>query len=101
MNTHEFHAKATLTLENSFGVVAVNRNAKIEVTIGFHDEESGWFEFYDENDDDGAWHAEGSLQFDGKVLEGYDGVFELPPFILDKLEELGYDVSDHRWTDEA
>ena len=45
-----------------------------------HDEESGGEDFY----------AEGVLEFDGKRLTGYDGVFELPDEIVNKIVELGY-----------
>ena len=34
------------------------------------------------------------LWFDGNTLTDYDGVFELPKQLLDKLTELGYDVED-------
>jgi hypothetical protein len=34
------------------------------------------------------------LWFNGNTLTDYDGVFELPKQLLDKLTELGYDVED-------
>jgi hypothetical protein len=32
--------------------------------------------------------------FDGNRLVDYDGVFELPKFITDKLQEVGFNVDD-------
>jgi len=61
---------------------------------------SGCFEFYDVESGGEYTHAEGGLWFeedkDGLVLSDYDGVYELPMFILEKLsDEFGVNVEDH------
>ena len=60
----------------------------------------GCFEFYDVESGGEYTHAEGGLWFeedkDGLVLSDYDGVYELPMFILEKLsDEFGVNVEDH------
>lgn len=71
---------------------------KLEFTIGFHDEtkQTGWFEYSDIKTGGDNIYAEGGLWFDGHELVDYDGVYELPVEILDKLESLSYDVSEMR-----
>tara|TARA_R110000803_G_scaffold172017_3_gene234922 strand:- start:35 stop:265 length:231 start_codon:yes stop_codon:yes gene_type:complete len=72
-------------------VVNSEDSVELDVTVGLNDNgESGWFEFYDEVSGGEDWYAEGGLEFDGKELVGYDGVFELSDFIINKLIELGY-----------
>ena len=56
----------------------------------------GWFEMYDEETGGEDLYAEGCLIFNDKELVDYDGVFELPDEILDKLEEHGYEVDEIR-----
>jgi hypothetical protein len=34
------------------------------------------------------------LELDGMSVVGYDGVFALPVCILNKLQEMGYDISE-------
>lgn len=81
-----------LVRENSFGIVDKKEPSEVEFTIGIHiDGMRGYFEM-DGGDDD--WYAEGSLDFDGKNVIGYDGVFELPMEIEYELEALGYDLSE-------
>lgn len=63
----------------------------IDVTIGI-DGERGWFEFADMNTGGYVCHYEGSLTFDKMSLQDYDGVFELPSFINEKLIQLGYNI---------
>jgi hypothetical protein len=70
--------------------------SKVEVTIGINDDDYGWFEFLDIKSGGNGWHAEGGLWFEGTTLVDYDGVFELPEFILDKLESWGYNVDEIR-----
>ena len=48
---------------------------------------------YDEETGGNEWYAEGGLWFDNKELTDYDGVFELPQPVINKLKELGYDTS--------
>ncbi len=57
----------------------------------------GWFEFYDIETGGEDYYAEGQLEIEDSVLVGYDGVFELPDFMLDILEqEMDIDVSEIR-----
>ena len=89
-----FEVTSDLTLENSFTVLDSQNKVELEVTIGIKSEDYGWFEFYDKKTGGNRWHAEGGLWFEDKVLTDYDGVFDLPDFIIDKLKELGYDCSE-------
>ena len=72
-------------------------NDKLEFTIGFHDEmkQTGWFEYADIKTGGNNIYEEGGLWFDGLKLVDYDGVYELRFEILDKLKEMGFDVSEH------
>lgn len=83
-----------LTLDNSFGTLATSKNVGLEVTVGIKSDDYGWFEFYDVKSDGDAWYAEGGLVFDGLKVIDYDGVFRLPDFVINKLKEWGYDVSE-------
>lgn len=93
---YNFTAVQSLSLENSFGTIATEKRVELECSLGINSEDYGWFEFYDIKTGGEDWYAEGGLNFEDKVLVDYDGVFALPPFILDKLAELGYNVDDHR-----
>jgi hypothetical protein len=79
-----FKAYESLSLENSFVTIKEQKDIELNVTIGIHDDESGWFELY----------AEGGLELDGLSVTGYDGVFALPVCIINKLQEMGYDTSE-------
>jgi hypothetical protein len=93
---HEFTAVKSLTLENSFGVLNKQKDVELIVTVGIKDENCGWFEFYDKESEGNDWYAEGGLIFENKELIDYDGVFSLPEFILDKLDEIGYNTKEMR-----
>lgn len=93
---YNFTAVQSLSLENSFGTIATEKHVELECSLGINSEDYGWFEFYDIKTGGEDWYAEGGLTFENKVLVDYDGVFALPPFILDKLAELGYNVDYHR-----
>lgn len=61
---------------------------------------SGCFEFYDLESGGEYTYAEGGLWFEedrnGLTLVDYDGVYELPMFILKKLsDEFGVNVEEH------
>ena len=94
MTQHEFQTEVFLSASNSFGQTRKPRKVELDVTVGIKDNGDGWFELYDIETGGDDWYAEGGLWFDGKTLTDYDGIFELPKFIVDKLNELGYDVSD-------
>jgi hypothetical protein len=87
-----FNTKANLFSQNSFGILHQQENVELEITIGFNNENYGWFELFDIETSGGNWYAEGGLWFDGKTLTDYDGVFSLPFEIVEKLEELGYNA---------
>ena len=60
----------------------------------------GFFEYYDIESGGEDLHAEGGLWFDedqgNLTLRDYDGVYELPMFILEKLsDEFGVNVEEH------
>ena len=83
-----------LVLENSFGEVCSQKNVTLEINIGWFDDDRGFFEIYDIDTGGQNWYAEGYLILDNNVLIDYDGVFELLPAIIDKLKEMGIDVTD-------
>ncbi len=93
---HTFTTIQSMISENSFGIVAEQDNVTLHVSVGINSDTYGWFEFYDQETGGGDWYAEGSLNFENKELVGYDGVFSLASFVIDKLEELGYNVADMR-----
>ena len=88
-----FEAIKGLSLETSYGRIRSEKDVVIEITIGYDAErEYGYFEFYDVKTGGDKWYAEGGLWFDNEELTDYDGVFELPPFVWEKLEEKGFNV---------
>ena len=68
------------------------RGTLLEVNVGIKNDERGWFEFYDEETGGEVVYAEGGLWFRGKYLVDYDGVGDLPDYIMEKLEEMGYSM---------
>ena len=89
-----FKAYESLSLENSFVTIKEQQNIELNVTIGIHDAESGWFELYDAESGGEDWYAEGGLELDGLSVTGYDGVFALPVCIINKLQEMGFDTTE-------
>ena len=88
MDVVKFKAFEDLVLENSFGILD-SATVEIDVEIGFPDGDGdGWYEFY--NDDDDYWYAEGYLRFEDGELVDYDGCYNLPLCIQDKIIEKGY-----------
>jgi hypothetical protein len=94
--TFEFQVKRNMISQNSFGIVDSCNDVVLNVSIGINSPTYGWFEFYDIESGGSEWYAEGSLNFENRELIGYDGVYCLSDFIVDKLEELGYNVADMR-----
>jgi hypothetical protein len=72
--------------------VTTKRGTLLEVTVGIKDVSRGWFELYDEKTGGEVVYAEGGLWFREKYLVDYDGVGELPDYIMEKLEEMGYSM---------
>lgn len=93
---YEFKAIQSLSLENSFGTIKQEDDIVLNVTIGINHSEYGWFEVYDDKTSGEEWYAEGGLWFKDKELVEYDGVFALPTCVLDKLEEIGINVTNMR-----
>jgi len=65
----------------------------VEICIDPNHTYGGWYETYDE-ETGGDYHAEGVLEVtwdaQGQAsLDGYDGCFELPDYIVNKLVENG------------
>jgi hypothetical protein len=89
-----FEVKQALQLENSFGVLKHEDQVTLEVTVGIKSDDYGWFELYDIESGGEEWYAEGGLWIENKVITQYDGVFSLPPAIINKLKEWGYDTSE-------
>jgi hypothetical protein len=94
MKKETFQTVQSLQLENSYSVVKSEANVILEVTVGINSEDYGWFEIYDIESGGEEWYAEGSLQFDGLELTGYDGVFSLSIPVAEKLREWGYQVDE-------
>lgn len=83
--------------ENSFGPVGERATVELQVTVEVNDEKNyGSFEFYDIESAGNRFYAEGGLWFEDRTLVDYDGMFCISDFILDSLEENGYDVASMR-----
>ena len=64
----------------------------LEVTVGINSDGRGWFESYDLESGGVDYYVEGGLWFDGMELTDYDGVYDLPTAVKDRLIEWGYQV---------
>lgn len=89
----EFNETLSVSLDTSFGTIKRENDVNLHITVGINSDTYGWFEVYDEETGGNEWYAEGGLWFDNKELTDYDGVFELPQPVINKLKELGYDTS--------
>jgi hypothetical protein len=73
-----------------------SKGTELEVTVGIKHEGYGWFEVYDTKTGGEYIYCEGGLWFDTNegvtYLTDYDGIFELPEYIMDKLVEWGYSM---------
>ena len=85
--------KVDLQLETSYGIIDSERGVEVEFSIEL-DEDYGSFEICDIESGGEDWYAEGGLWFEDNTLIDYDGVGELPTEIINKLKELGIDVSE-------
>lgn len=91
----EWVGEADLSLDNSFGTIASQKNVAIQFTLGIHEgHETGWFEFYDVETGGEDWYAEGGLWFDEGGVWDYDGVYSLPTEIIMKLKSMGFNTDD-------
>ena len=89
-----FQATTSLRLSNSFGTLKKENDVLLECTLGIKDANYGWFEIYDEETGGESWYAEGGLDFNGMDVVGYDGCFDIPKPIADKLVEIGYSLDE-------
>jgi len=90
--------KVRFQVDSFFPVTRID--VEIETWRDSKGEVSGCFEFYDLRTNGEDIYAEGGLWFQedqgGLILSDYDGVFEIPMFILEKLsDEFGVNVEDH------
>jgi hypothetical protein len=92
----EFETTQDLKLENSFSVIHSQDKVLLDVEINIEQttdgEYYGNFEMYDIETGGEDWYAEGVLEFEGESLTGYDGVFNLPYFIVERIEEQGFKI---------
>ncbi|MHA1988509.1 MAG: hypothetical protein ACW98D_17905 [Promethearchaeota archaeon] len=91
---HEFEATVGLSLSNSFATLKTENNVKLQCTLGIKDQFNGWFEIYDIETGGESWYAEGCIEFHRQYVVGYDGCFDLPSPIKEKLVELGYSLEE-------
>lgn len=89
-----FQAVESLQLENSYSVLKHEHDVILEVTVGIKSEDYGWFEIYDSKSGGEEWYAEGGLWIQDKTITDYDGVFSLPPAVIQKLKEWGYNTDE-------
>ena len=89
----KFEAVENLQMETSSSVTKAANGIKLDVEINI-DGDEGNFELYDIETGGEEWYAEGCLELEGKSVVGYDGVFDLPNVIKDKLKENGYNLDE-------
>ncbi|MHA2201920.1 MAG: hypothetical protein ACXABN_18805 [Candidatus Thorarchaeota archaeon] len=94
MKKETFNAVSSLNLQTSYGIVRKEKDVQLEVTVGIKEDGSGWYEIYDVKTSGERWYASGELNFRGKKLVDYDGMFSLSHLVINKLEEWGYDTSE-------
>ena len=97
MKTKEINTKfefmSPIGRETVYSNEELSKQTKSELEITIDTDGTGFVTWYVEE----LEIEEGiGLWFDGDTLTDYDGVFELPIQLLDKLTELGYDVEDMR-----
>ena len=90
----DFKVTTDMRMETSHGSYGHQKAVELDVTIGFKDDTYGWFEICDVETGGDNWYAEGGIWMYNGVVTDYDGVFELPDFIVNKLNELGIDTSE-------
>lgn len=90
-----FTVTQALSLENSWGVLKADDSIELEMTVCVKERgDYGWFEFYDLETGGDEWYGEGGLWIKGNAVVEYDGVFSVPPAIISKLEEWGYNCEE-------
>jgi hypothetical protein len=93
--SEDFQVTAYVTKSTSYGIIDKQDGVELDVTLEMDfDEQYGWFEISDVETGGDDWYASGGIWVKGNKVVDYDGVFSLSDFIIDKLKEWGYDVSD-------
>ena len=93
--SEDFQVTAYVTKSTSYGIIDKQDGVELDVTLEMDfDEQYGWFEISDVETGGYGWYASGGIWVKGNKVVDYDGVFSLSDFIIDKLKEWGYDVSD-------
>jgi len=69
-----------------------NAEMKVQVTVGI-DDQTGWFEIYDDETRGKEWYVTGVLTFDSKELVDYQGAFGVPECVCDCLRTHGFNTS--------
>lgn len=78
-------------------ILKENQVTELEVIIGINgDDENGygWVELYDTETGGKDFWLDVMIEVEDKKILGYERVFTFLPAIVDKLKELGYDVSE-------
>ena len=90
----EFKKVMHVGYETSMSPIVEREKKTMQYSVGWDKEEgTGWFEMYDEESGGEDYYAEGSLSFNGKELDDYDGVFELDENVVKCLKDWGADTS--------
>ena len=91
----KFQIERNMGKMNSFGPVGERKTVMLQVSVKVNEETNyGCYELYDIESAGEQFYAEGGLWFKEKDLVDYDGIFALPDFIVEKLRDNGYTVSD-------
>ena len=85
----DFKVKEYVCTEGSWGnTPSESRTMEYHVEWNKEDE-SGWYEIYDEESGGEDYHGEGCLEFDGNELCGYDGPMSLSDEVIKCIVEWG------------
>ena len=79
-----------ISRETSFNNTLLSESAKSEISIKIHEDGTGYAEWEIPELDE---YEEIGLSFEGNVLIDYDGVFSLPPELVQYLSIQGYNMT--------
>jgi hypothetical protein len=91
---HNFRVVSPAAYETSMSSKTFDRSDNVEFDCYIFFDSDGVPCGFECSDNDGQYYASGGLWTHGNAIVEYDGVFELPWFILRELKSLGYEVSD-------
>ena len=89
MITNKKFPKGKINIVNQSGTDLTEPETGLEVNLHWRDGIPVCAEIFGEEEEH---YAEIGLEFDGKDLVDYDGVFELPDEVAEMLKEAGYKV---------